>query len=506
MIAGLWRARVVWRFTWPRASIGIRLAAICFVTTSEASSYEARVDGQASLQLYSVQGLYGAPILNRQRLTYHLGAEVVNLAGSAWDNEPWVTVRFRLRLDSDYGISPAEQDPKNLDYFVPGLRTAPFDIQYAYVEGGGWLRNTSGFRVGRQLFFDELGWWSLDGVRVAFAPAQLFELAVYSGFEQRGGLPLVSTSRYEAGGVYRGERDGLTANQWPGFLQSTSLAPAIGTSLILLAVPKLRARFDYRRVWQRDQVATSPFLDANGQLATTSVSRISTERAGMGLGYDVGSLASADAAAVYDFYRSKLIEHRAALRVQAFDSFSVVLNYQYRLPTYDADSIFNWFGAVGSTLLRTRFGIDLRRDLSVGLTLGARWYAAPESATMLRSNSSLGQQDALGGLDATWHTQRDTLRIAQTAEVGDAGDRWIGDAWFAHRLSGANLEPSVLLTVARWRDRLRSEFNSTALTYVLGCRFTPRDAPRFGVDWEHSFSDVSLQRFRIVGTVEVRWP
>jgi len=505
MVRGLLRARAGPWLGLFRLRVLRLVPAGVFLMGAPGWAYEARVDGRAMLQLYSIQGLYGAPILNRQRLTYTLGADVVNLAGSAQYNEPWVSVRFRLRLDSDYGISPAEQDPANTDYFVPGLKTAPFDIQYAYVEGGGWLRNTTGFRLGRQLFFDELGWWALDGMRVSFAPGQLFELAAYSGFEQRGGLPLMSTGRYEAGGVFRGSREGLSASQWPGYLQSTSLAPAVGASFVLLAVPGLRARLDYRRVWQRDQVVTSPFLDSDGKLATSSVSRISTERAGVGLGYDFGASASVDAATVHDLYRSKWIERRAALQVRVSERLLASVNYQYRLPTYDADSIFNWFGAVGSTLVRARLAMELRQDLTLGMTGGTRWYSAPSGTGSVRGAGE-GQLDALGGIDATWHSQRSTLRLAQTTEVGDAGDRWIGDAWISHRLGDLNLEPSILLTLARWRDRLRTEFNSTVLTYVLACRFSPSNAPTFGVDWEHSISDVALQRFRIVGTVAVRWP
>jgi hypothetical protein len=276
---------------------------------------------------------------------------------------------------------------------------------------------------------------------------------------------------------------------------------------VLLAIPHLHARLDYRRVWQRDQVVTSPFLDSNGHLATTSVSRISTERAGVGLGYDLADAVAVDGAAVYDLYRSKLVEHRATLQTRPVHGVHAALGYQYRLPTYDADSIFNWFGAVGSTLVRTRLATDLRRDLSLGATIGVRWYADPSSeSSSANAGPHAGQRDGLGGVDATWHTLEDTFRISQTAEMGQAGDRFVGDAWFTHRFGGGKLEPSVLLTMARWRDRLRSEFNSTVLTYVLACRFSPAGAPRLGIDWEHSVSDVSQQRFRVVGTVDVRWP
>ena len=476
------------------------------MTPAVGRAYEASVDGQSVLQLYSVQGLYGTPTVSRQRLTHTLGLDVVDVAGSAWNNEPWVNVRLRMRMDGDYGISPAERDPNNIDYFVPGLKTSPLDVVYAYVEGGGWLRNTTGFRIGRQLFVDELGFWSLDGVRVAFAPGRLFELAGYMGFEQRGGTPLLATGRYEAGGVFRGNRDDIYRYTWPSYLQSTSLAPAFGSSLILLAVPKLRARLDYRRVWQHDQVVTSPFLDQNGNLATTAASRVSSERIGIGLGYDFGTLAATDAAAIYDLYRSKLVEHRAALQMQPARLVTVVLSYQYRLPTYDADSIFNWFGAVGSTLTRARVGFDVRSDLNLGATAGVRFYSSSLADMTYGTSAHGAERSGLGALDATWHSPQTTLRVAQTAELGDAGDRWVGDAQLSYRTAGGALEPTAIVSLAHWRDHLRSDFNSTWVTYVLGCRLVPAVAPRLGLEWEHSMSDAGQQRFRVVGTVDVRWP
>jgi len=475
--------------------------------TEKASAYEAKVDGQSVLSLYTVQGFYGAPSVSRQRLTHSLGLDVVDVGGAAWNNEPWVNVRVRMRMDGDYGISPAEQDPANTDYFLPGLKTAPVDVMYAYVEGGGWLRNTTGFKLGRQTFLDELGWWSLDGARVAFSPGHLFELVGYAGFEQRGGVPLLSSGHFEAGGVFRGNREGLSATQWPGYLQSTSLAPAVGASVVLLALPQVRARLDYRRVSQRDQVVTSPFLDANGQLASDSRSRISTERAGVSLGYDFGQAASADGSAVYDLYRGKVIEHRASLLSRLTKSLRLYANYRYRLPTFDADSIFNWFGAVGSTELRPRVEVDLRRDWSVGAAAGIRWYQSPWSSATTGSGSVRGaERDWVGSVDATWRAQSLVLRLADTTEVGDAGDRFVGDAYFAYSLYGGTLTPSAIINVARWRDHLRSDFNSSVFTYVLGCRFSPLGAPRFGLDWEHSASDVAGQRFRVVASVDVRWP
>lgn len=486
---------------------GVMLVLLVLSVATTAHGYEARVDGQSVLQLYAFEGYYGAPSVSRQRLTHSLGLDVVDLAGSAWNNEPWINVRVRMRMDADYGINPAEQDPTNADYFVPGLKTAPVDVMFAYVEGGGWLRNTTGFRLGRQTFFDELGWWSLDGARVAFSPGRLFELAGYVGFEQRGGVPLLTTSHFESGGVFRGNRAGMAATEWPGYLQSTSLAPAAGGSLVLLAIPHLRARIDYRRVWQRDQVVTSPFLDARGQLATESRSRVSTDRAGLSLGYDFGQHASADGSAVYDLYGNQLIEHRASVVGHVSKSLRLYANYRYRLPTFDADSIFNWFGAVASTELKPRVEVDVRRDWSLGISGGVRWYQSPWSSATAAAGQVRGfERDAIFGVDSTWRARSLLLRLGDTTEVGDAGDRIVGDAYLAYSVFGGALMPSAILTFARWRDHLRSDWNSSVFTYVLGCRYAPIGTPRFGVDWEHSLNDVAGQRFRVVASVDVRWP
>jgi len=215
---------------------------------------------------------------------------------------------------------------------------------------------------------------------------------------------------------------------------------------------------------------------------------------------------AADGAAIYDVYRSKLVEHRATVQTRPSEPLKVAFSYQYRLPTYDADSIFNWFGAVSTTLVRVRVGWDVRSHLNLGATAGGRWYAAPAAAQSTGpTETPSGQRDALGGIDATWHSARSTLRLSQVAEIGDAGDRWVGDALLAQKIGG-NIDSSILLSLARWRDHLRSDFNSTVLMYVLACRFSPTGAPRFGIDWEHSVSNVGQQRFRVVGTVDVRWP
>ena len=210
---------------------------------------------------------------------------------------------------------------------------------------------------------------------------------------------------------------------------------------------------------------------------------------------------------VYDLFRSKVIEHRAAVVAHLAEPLRLSVNYRYRMPTFDADSIFNWFGAVGSTDLRPRLDVDLRRDLTLGVSAGIRWYQAPWSSVTTDAGTVRGyERDWIGNVDSTWHSRTLLVRIADTTEVGDAGDRYVADAYLSYQLYGGTLVPSAIVSVARFRDHLRSDFNSSVFTYVLGCRYAPIRAPRFGLDWEHSVSDVAAQRFRVVGTVDVRWP
>ncbi len=71
---------------------------------------------------------------------------------------------------------------------------------YAYLEGQRYLDGYLGFRLGRQYVVDSLGFWSFDGAEVMLTTPAYLAFELYAGFEQRGGLPMMSSSRFEAGG------------------------------------------------------------------------------------------------------------------------------------------------------------------------------------------------------------------------------------------------------------------------------------------------------------------
>lgn len=491
-------------------ALGVILGIACSLAyVRQANGYEANVQATSLLQVYSVPSPWGAPILSRQRLTHTLSFEFYRPPADRRESKVSWAFHTRLRLDGDYGISQSERDPSSDGTFVPGLYVAPLDLSYAYLEINGLLANTMSTRLGRQITFDELGFWSYDGARLSFAPGGLFELSGYAGFEQRGGVPFFGTSRYEADGVYRGDRAGMANNLWPSYLNSTEPAPAFGASLALTAWPWLRARADYRRVTQHDTVFTVPFADAEGNIETFSGDRVSSERVGVALGADISSKAAVDAAWVHDLYRRVAQQHRLAATYRVSRALRFHAGYHYRLPVFDADSIFNWFGAKGSIL--TEVGGSWRLSERVELTArgGIRWLGIGPRQWLREGVFNPGAEsglDWLGRVESMYVTHRDTLGASTSFESGDAGDRVTTDVWHRRSYWERRLESRIQVGAGRWQHPLMTHRGESSLLYVLGMRLHPGGRPEMGAEWEHVITERASHRFRILATLSARWP
>lgn len=491
-----------------RKSLIARLAwAIACVGSSSANAYEANVESTSVLQIYSVRSPFGAPILSRQRLTHTLSLEAYRPVLDPLESKIALAFHARLRLDGDYGISDAERDPSNTGSFVPGLYVAPVDLSYGYFEARGLLSNNVSTRIGRQITFDELGFWSYDGAMVEFSPRGMFALSTYAGYEQRGGVPFLSTSRYEADGVYRGDRAGM-GRLWPSYLSSNRPAPAYGASLALTALTWMRARADYRRVQQHDTVVTVPFADTAGDLQTFTGNRISSERLGAALGFDVASRASLDGAWVYDLYRRVTQEHRLYATYRATSKLRLTTGYQYRLPIFDADSIFNWFGARGSILAQSSATLNVAERFSLTLSGGARWLGVGPQQWL---HDALGPGpdggiDWLARLESHYVSSANSIGTGTFVESGDAGDRISTDVWYRQRFWARRLESHLRVGAGHWQHPLLPERGQASLLYVAGIRLQPGGKPELGAEWEHVMLENAAHRFRLMATLNARWP
>ena len=471
---------------------------------------EGYVSASSDVQLYDVPNPYGTRSLRIRRATHTLGLRVYDLLDRL-PGAPELLFVTRLRLDADYGVGSTEVDPTRRDSYVPGLEEDPIDLMYGYLEGRSWLGGWLGFRLGRQYVTDALGWWSFDGslVRVTTGTPLAFE--VYGGFEQRGGLPLLATSRFTADGVQRGSRRDLEANQWPSYLEEERPAPAYGFAVEAVDLRWLSARVSYRRVINRDSAIITMFPDRPDTFEVVREPRVSSERLGGTAVLTSPALGSIDGTVVYDLYRQRYSEHGVGVTWLTAPRVTLAARYDYSLPTFDGDSIFNWFSAQGMTTATVDATWTLGRHTELGGSFGGRRFttedastatAASESAT--EADAAPGAIDALGSLAGRYWWPQGDVELHSVGEAGDGGHRLGTDLTVRRGFAGGFYDTLATISLYDWRDDLRPGRSATSFTYVLGGGLHPSAGSRIGLEWEHTTNQIVGQRVRLLATIAFR--
>lgn len=496
---------------WPLAALA---AASVTAPAASAAAYEAEVDATFSAQFYSVTPPYGAPLVRRRRYVQTLALGVYDLHGNADPAEPQLSFRGRIRMDADFGQLGNERDPRDDSRFVPGMREAPLDVMYAYLEGKNYLGGWLGFRAGRQYVTDALGWWSFDGGLLRITTPAYFAVEAYGGFEQRAGLPMLATPRWRAQGVYAGNRDELQANQWPSFLEEARLAPAYGFNIESTDLSWLAAKIGYRRVINRDVVYISPSADDLGEFRTIGGDRVSSERVGGSLGLYDAEFGSVDGRIVWDFLNQLVSEYDAGADWYVTDRVTLGLHYEYYLPTFDGDSIFNWFTHTGSRTATARGEWRATQRLELAASGGLRWFqtegdpdtygreSSPDTDPPERS--ARFERDWLGSLGSRYRWPAATLAFRGFGEVGYTGHRVGGDVDLTNLWDSGRYDTRALVSLYDWSDDLRPGRDALSFSYVLGAGYSPiRNRARVGVEWEHATNRLVGQRYRLLATLDL---
>jgi hypothetical protein len=471
-----------------------------------ARAYDAAVDSSFSAQLYQVSSAFGGPTLGRQRYVETLSLRVWDLQGEHEPGGPTLNAVARLRLDADFGVDPAETSlvsglgshgmearPQAPDRFVAGFSEVPFDLMMAYVEGRGYAGGLVGFRLGRQYVVDPLGWWSFDGGLVRLSTPVHFAVEAYGGAEQRGGLPL-STSRFEADGVWRGDRRSLDGALLPAYLAETSLAPAYGFAVATSDLDFLDARVTYRKVVNRDSVVVAPFPDALGRYEQYDADRVSSEKVGGAAVITVKGAGTLRGNVVYDALVGRPSDYGGSVDVTAIRSLELGADAAYFLPTFDGDSIFNWFTHMSTATLDGRVRWQTTRRISFGATGGVRRFGAEGAGAL---------HDVLGSIDGLYRSPTETATLRAMDEHGERGRRRGGDVSLRRLFAGGLYEAFTMASLYDWSDALRPVASTTSFTYVLGGGYRPFRRTRIGFEWEHSMSELVGHRFRALCTLEL---
>lgn len=468
---------------------------------------DVELSSDTAAQFYEMRSPSGETVIARRRFMTTLGVAVYELGGEPNNpSGPTLTFRARLRYDADYGGNAEETAVSDYGRLVPGFSRGPVDLMYGYVEGrrylGGWL----GFKLGRQFVTDALGWWSFDGAQVKVTTPYYVALETYGGLEQRGGLPL-ATARYERDGIWRGDRTDYDRSVYPSF-QPNDIAPAIGAAIESAGLTNLHGRLSYRRVYNTGASNVSQF--DGGVRTTTSYegSRISQERIGYALDGTLPSLGGVKAGLVYDLYAGKFSNLYASVDWFTTRRLTLSADYDYYVPTFDGDSIWNFFLAMPMNDLGLRAAWEATDRLAITGGLRGRAFTVQTEAETLESPTSpngLASQnqypssglDTMGGANAAvrYRIGEGQLGARAAGDVHRTGDR-VGVDVYGERTIETRYVLQGRAGVWHWSDELRDDRDATNLGYVVGAGYKLFARSLVLLDFQHDMNRIAGQRFR----------
>jgi hypothetical protein len=491
--------------------------ALLFLTPFAARAMDPEVTSDTAAQFYDVRSPTGETTLSRRRLTTMLGLSAYDLlkAPPGDPKAPDMSLRVRLRYDADFGAPSSVTDPSattTATSFVPGFSQGLVDVMYAYLEGRRFLKGWLGFRLGRQYVVDALGWWSFDGGEVSLTTPYFVKAEVYGGLEQRGGMPL-STSRFEADGIWTGNRQGFDRSLYTSF-QPVSLGPALGAAIESTGVTWIHGRLTYRRVYNTGDSNVSEYASGVVTPAIYNGLRIGSDRLGYAMDASWSSVGGAKGGIVYDFYRSEVTHAYGSIDAYLGQKVTLSADYDYYVPSYDGDSIFNFFAGEPTNDAGLRANVDVNRNLSIAAGGQVRIFDvqtaqfAPGGAGPYSPSSNYNMAatyfptnghpfDKGGYLHARWRTGETQIALRGAGDVGDEGQR-VGADLSAEHVFETRYVVSGRAGVWQWQDLLRPDRDATTVNYVaaVGYRFGPRSQAM--VDWEHDINRLVGQRFRLM--------
>ena len=480
-----------------------------------ARAADGEITSDTAAQFYDVRSPTGETILNQRRLTTSLGAAVYDLLGHPEDQPlaPELNFRARLRYDANYGAPGSSSDPSQPSYVVPGYNPEQVDLMYAYIEGRRYLKGKLNFKLGRQYQTDALGWWSFDGAEAKIVTPFFVAVEAYGGLEQRAGLPL-STGRFSADGIWRGDRSNYDPALYPSF-QQASIAPAFGAAIETAGPTWIHGRLTYRRVYNEGGSTLSEFASGLYAPVTYNGARISSERLGYALDANLSKYGAFKGGFAYDFYNARMTSIYASLDWFAAQKVTASIDYDYYAPTFDADSIWNFFLGEPMSDIGARVNVTPTDKLSISAgghtrittveTTPASADSSPnintcgaKNATNCNDFPSNGQQfDGGGNLSARYKWGEGVIGLRGSGNFGPEGDR-VGADVNAQRIIETRFVVHARVGVWQWDDKLRPGRDATDFTYVLGAgyRFAPRAQSM--IEFQQDLNRLVGDRFRLM--------
>lgn len=527
---------------------------------SKAHAVDVEISNDTTFQAYEVMNPWSTYSLERRRITEQLGFAMYHLQGDYAPGKADYTMRIMLRLDADPGINAHLDDQQagaETDFavglgsrYVPDLAYVDLNLMHAYVEGRNLAKGWLGFKIGRQYMSDVLGWWNFDGGLVRLTTPYFFDLEAYGGLEQRGGLPLSST-RYEQQGVWRGTHADFGGEgtdprilDYPSY-QFAAPAPAFGLAIESNGPNWIHGRFSYRRVYQSGDAILNQFGTPPGGTTSLSGLRVSSDRLGYAANINIFKLGGLKGGFTYDLYSKVFSYGFAGLEAYLGKKVTVGADFDYYEPTFDADSIFNWFSKQPQMTATARVEARPTKKFDLSASGGAKMFftagdpdayfqgqcdatALPGETTnpncdvgagldtavnaKLRAygqdpdnNTQEAHVDGVGQLAGRYRVPHGKFELRSMAQVGARGRRVGGDLSAEGTLVGGKWAFGGRVSVYDWHDPTREDRDATSFGYVLAAAWKPLDLSKIGVEWEHDYNALVGQRFRVLASLNVLW-
>lgn len=555
----------------------VAVAGACaLASVRSARAADVEISSNTAAQGYEVANPWGSTRLSRRRISEMLGFSMYHLQGDYVPGKADYTARVMFRLDADVGVNahlPQAQAGAETSFavaggsrYVPGLTPARLDMMYAYVEGKNLAHGYLGFRLGRQYTTDVLGLWSFDGAMVRVTTPFFVEVEAYGGLEQRGGLPL-STSRWEQQGVWRGSHGDFgdttgapLRSEYPSY-QPASVAPAFGFALESVGPNWIHGRLSYRRVYNTGDTITRQYADPAGGFPAAGGLRTSSDRLGYSAYVGDPRFGGIKGGFTYDFYNVLVPYAFGGLEAYLGKRVTVGADVDYYMPTFDADSIWNWFVHDPQVTPSARIAARVTDRFSIAASGGPRFFftngnpqtfaqgecavaklapgaacsgfdvatnntnTAGVSATNDYIHQAANQKrhavgEGLGQISLRYRLPTAKFELRSMAEAGQRGRRvggdlildksFVGGMWaLGGRLSLYNFhDPTRDATQVKNDPVLASPLanrDATTFGYVIGAGWKPLDLSRVGVEWEHDINRLVGSRFRVLATLDVLW-
>jgi hypothetical protein len=536
--------------------------AVLAPTESRAADFEVQAD--TALQGYEVTSPWGDIVLQRRRMLQTVGLGVYNLQGANRPGEADYRLVVRMRLNADFGVNAHLDDRQGggeTTYatnagkglrFVPGLESAPLDLMYGYVEGRNLAHGLLGFKLGRQYVTDALGWWGFDGGLVRITTPFYVQAEAYAGLEQRGGLPL-STSRFESQGEWRGSHTAYAAGasmpsvtDYPAY-QYAEPAPAFGFAIESAGPRWIHGRLSYRRVYNTGTSVVTMFPDpVGGGYRTIAGTRLSQERIGWAGELIKNDLGTVKGGFSYDLYSQIVASYTGGVEAYLGKRGTIGADVDYFVPTFDADSIWNWFTKSPVTSITGRASIRFTKRFDATMSGGARlWSADGDPATFgvgecnaaktmpvcttipspttgidpstggsaitgaqpwsrLAENRAVSTTlDLLGSVNARYRFGSGNVTVKGMLEAGARGSREGVDLGTEKGLDGGRYTLGARTSLYGWHDPTRPSRDATSFGYVLAAGFAPLRAANFRLEWEHDINRLVGQRYRVLALINL---